>query len=101
MNATAIQAILALVEDLLPKITTSDAVQKVIDLLIAWAPIIFQFFKAEIPVVKNLIAILSSNPATLPAQRQSLNDLSASADAMWDDSYATAKKDEDAFLAGN
>ncbi len=101
MNSTAIQAILALVEEMLPSITNSTMVQKIIDVLIQWAPIIFQFFKSEIPVVKNLIAILSANDATLPAQRAALNDLSTQADAMWDASLAAAKADEAAFEAGN
>lgn len=91
MNAVAIEAILALIEEMLPKITSSGTVQKVIDVLVAWMPIIVQFFKNQIPVVQNIIAILRASPDATAAQIVTCETLSAQCDAAFDDALALAR----------
>lgn len=101
MNAASIQAILAIVLDLLPKITNSASVANVITLLENWMPVIVQFFQSEIPVVENIINTLKASDATLPAQRATLDALLKSSKTDWDAAYTAAKADEAAFQAGN
>lgn len=99
MNSTAITTLLAVVQLMLPKLTDSAAVQKIIDLLVAWTPIVVQFFKDQIPVVQNILAILASDPNATAEQIAECRALSAACDAAFDTALAAARA-ADAAAAG-
>lgn len=100
MNASAIQAILALILQFLPKITDSAAITNIINVLVQWMPVIFQFFKDQIPTVQTILAVLRADPHALPDQIASIDAMSAQCDAAFDAAVADALA-ADRALAGS
>jgi phage-related protein len=96
-----ITALIPLLQAFLPQLATaaSPAVQKVIDLLIAWIPLIIAEYKALLPIVQNIIATLGSNANATAEQLVQIRLLSARVDAAFDASMARAEAEDAA--AGN
>ena len=93
--SAAISAILALIEELLPVVTSASSaslITSILNALTAMLPFIIQEVEALITPVKNIIAALSANPATTAAQLATLQSLDASVDA----SFEAATADTDA-----
>ena len=83
-----IQAILALVEQLLPLITSSGSsatIDSIINALIKILPFVAQEVEALVPPIKNIIAALSANPATTADQLAQLQSLDQSVDKAFED----------------
>ena len=93
MDVTAIiTAILAMVEQLLPLITSSSNVtliDTILSTLIQMMPFIIKEVQTLYTPVKNIIAALSANPATTADQLASLQTLDAQTDAAFDAMVAT------------
>jgi phage-related protein len=92
--SAAISAILALIEELLPVVTSASnasLIASILNALTAMLPFIIQEVEALITPVKNIIAALSANPATTAAQLTTLQTLDASVDAAFE--AATADTD--------
>ncbi len=92
-----IVAILTLIEQLLPAITSStnaSLVDSIIKALIGMLPFITSEIQSVVPAVKNIIAALSANPATTAEQLSQLQALDAQVDAAFED----AAKDTDAGI---
>ena len=86
MNA-AIAAIITLIEQLLPAITSAgnaSVITSVLSALVQMLPFIIQEVQALITPVKNIIAALSANPATTADQLAQLQALDATVDAAFD-----------------
>ena len=82
-----IQAILALVEQLLPLITSSGSsatIDSIINALIKILPFVAQEVEALVPPIKNIIAALSESGVATADQMAALSALDASADAAFD-----------------
>lgn len=90
MDPTVIAGVLAVVQSVLPSITTSAAVQTAIDALVKLVPIVVQFAPKLVADVKVIIDVLTSNPAALPGQVANLQKLSAQSDADFDAAAAQA-----------
>lgn len=90
MNAI-VTTLLALVQQLLPVITTSATVQNIVNALVAILPAIVQEAEDLVPVVKNIIAALSANPAATADQLATLQALDAQCDAAFDTAAAAAQ----------
>ena len=91
----AIQAMLAMIEKLLPLITSAGnatLVDSIISTLSGFLPFIMQEVEALGPPIKNIIAALSTNPATNAAQAATLSTL----DKQVDDAFDAAAADTDA-----
>jgi hypothetical protein len=84
VTSTAISTILALVEDILPLVTNSGMVAKVVSTLELLLPIIVQEYNDLVQPVKNIIAALSANPAATADQLAALQALDGQADAAFD-----------------
>ena len=87
MNA-AITAVIALIEQLLPAITSAgnaSIIASVLNALVSMLPFIIQEVQALITPVKNIIAALSANPATTADQLATLQALDAQVDAAFND----------------
>lgn len=91
-------AVLALIEALLPAGTNAVLIGKIIDALIALYPIISQEYKDLMPIVKNIIVALRSDPSTTTAQLDALDVMEAQLDADFD-AAATAAEAEDGTSA--
>lgn len=92
-----VQAILALLEQLLPAITSASnasLINSILDALVKMMPFIIDEVESLITPVKNIIAALSANPATTADQLQQLQAL----DKQVDDAFDEAAKDTDAGI---
>lgn len=90
-----VTSIIAMIESLLPAITSSAnaaLIGNILNVLSGALPFIIQEIQALYTPVKNIIAALSANPATLADQLTQLQQLDAQVDAAFDD----AAKDTDA-----
>lgn len=91
----AIQALLALIGQLLPLITSSAnaaLISGIITTLEQFLPFIIQEVSSLYAPVKNIISALSANPATTSAQLTQLQAL----DKTTDDAFEAAALDTDA-----
>jgi len=91
----AIQAMLGMITQLLPLITSSanaTMVGAIIETLSGFIPYIVQEISSLYEPVKNIIAALSSTPATTAAQLATLQAL----DKTVDDAFDAAASDTDA-----
>lgn len=89
-----VQAILTLIEQLLPAITSASnasLISSVLDALVKMMPFIVDEISALATPVKNIIAALSANPATTTDQLAQLQVL----DKQVDDAFEDAAKDTD------
>jgi hypothetical protein len=95
MNLSVIvQAVIALIEAILPNLTVSATVEKIIQALITILPAIVQEAQDLAPAVKNIIAALSSNPATTAEQLAALQALDAQVDAAFEQAAAAAQAED-------
>lgn len=88
----AISAILALIEQLLPAITSAantSLIDTIITALTNMLPFIIQEATSLVTPVKNIIAALSANPATTAAQLLQLQTLDTQVDAAFDAAAAS------------
>ena len=95
--SAAITAILALIEQLLPAITSVGNVtliDSIISALTSLMPFIIQEIESLVTPVKNIIAALSASPATTTSQLAQLQGLDSQVDAAFD--AAAAQTDADA-----
>jgi hypothetical protein len=82
-----ISSVLAMIESLLPAITSGanvTIVDGVITALTNMLPFIIQEVESLVTPVKNIIAALSANPATTAAQLAQLQALDAQVDTAFD-----------------
>lgn len=83
-----VQAVLALVTGLLPKLADSATISNIIVTLTQLLPIVQQEIADVAPAVKNIIAALSANPAATADQLAALASLDAQVDAAFDKAAA-------------
>ena len=99
----AIEAILILIEQVVGAVGGSSAAQGVIEsvvnALIKLIPVIVQFAPPMIEKVKQIIAILEANDATLPDQIAALKAQLPADDAAFDEAADTAEKNDAAAEA--
>lgn len=91
----AIQAMLAMIEQVLPMLTGAAnvaLVDSIISTLSGFLPFIVQEVETLGPPIRNIIAALSANPATNAAQAATLSTL----DKQVDDAFDAAATDTDA-----
>ena len=84
--SAAFTAILALIQQLLPVLSGSDAtlIASIINVLEKWVPLIITGVEELYQPVKNIIAALSANPATTADQLVTLQSLDAQVDAAFE-----------------
>lgn len=97
----AITAVLALIEQILPLLGSSQAtlIASIIDALTKWLPLIIQEVSALYTPVKNIIEALSANPATTADQLATLQQLDAQVDTAFE--AIAAQVDPDAPAASS
>jgi len=97
----ALTAVLALIEQILPLLGSSQAtlIASIIDALTKWLPLIIQEVSALYTPVKNIIAALSANAATTADQLATLQQLDAQVDTAFE--AAAAAVDPDAPAASS
>lgn len=100
-----IQTILSLISTtLLPLIVsggTATQIESILATLTNVVPFIVQEAESLVPVVKNIIAALSANPATTESQLASLQALDLQCDAAFDSVAAATDADVAAEGAGS
>lgn len=88
MISAAVMAALTLIEQILPLLTggstTVSLISNIIQALIKFMPLIENEVETVYQSVKNIIAALSSNPATTAEQMSSLQALDKQVDEAWD-----------------
>lgn len=92
-------AVLSLIAALLPLGTNSALIEKIIEALVAIEPMIVAEYQDLVPIVKNIITALRSDPSTTGAQLDALDAFEASLDAAYE-TAATAAAAEDAAAGG-
>lgn len=93
MNA-AITALLALLQALMPMLTSATSVQSVINALVQIIPVLVKEFQDVVPIIKNIIAALSENPATTEEQLAELAKLDEKVDAEFEAAAAAAQAED-------
>lgn len=93
-----ITVLLALVQQIAPGATT-DLIATIIEDLIQIVPVVIKEAQDLLPVIKNIIAALQSNPASVSDQLDALDQLDAQVDAAFDAAAAQAQADDDAAAA--
>lgn len=96
MIGNAVQALVALLEALLPQLgsASSPIVKATLDALLAWFPLIVAEYQALKPVVLNAIEALKSNGNITPEQLEALKTLSAQLDDSFDKAIAAAEAED-------
>jgi hypothetical protein len=84
MNSTAIAAVLALIEDILPLVSSSKTVTVILNTLAEILPAIVAEAADLVQPVKNIIAALTANDAATADQLAALKAMDAQADAAFD-----------------
>ncbi len=93
--ATIIPAILALLQSIIPSLSSASAITQIIATLTSIIPVIVKEVQDVVPMVKNIIAALKSNDVITPEQMTALEALDAQCDADFE-TAATAAQAEDA-----
>lgn len=99
MNATLITTLLALFQQLAGGGATTSLIAKIIAILTDLVPIIIKEYQDLMPIVRNIIVALKSDPSTTAAQLEQLQVQEAQWDAEFE-AAATAALAEDAAAAG-
>jgi len=94
MLETIVLAVVSLMTQILPLINDSSQVAKFITLLIQILPTVEKLAANLVQPIKNIIASLSSNPATDAEQLKTLQDLDSQYDQAFE-AAATAAEAED------
>lgn len=85
-----VSAVLALIQILLPNIGTASVVGKVIEAMVQIIPFLVQEYKDLLPMARNIIAALSTNPATTAEQLATLQALDAQCDQAFEAAASNA-----------
>jgi len=95
MTADIVLGVLEIIQQVLPLLnnggTSTKAITTIVTQLEKWLPLIVQELSVLYGPVKNIIAALSANPATLAEQQATL----ATIDAQVDTAFEAAAKDVD------
>lgn len=83
-------AVLALILQLLPVGGNAALIDKIIEALVAVYPLILQEYKDLVPIVKNIIAALRSDSSTMAGQLDALDKMEAQLDADYETAAAAA-----------
>lgn len=90
--------ILAILQAIVPSLTSSSVVQQVINALIQIIPVLVKEAQDLVPMIKNIIVALSSNPAATADQLATLKALDQLTDSAFEAAAAKALA-EDAAAA--
>jgi len=88
MNAQILLGILNAILAIIPNITSSKVINQIVAWLIQIEPTIVAFAKDVGPVISNIVAAFSANPATTAAQLAVLKQLDATVDKSFDDAFS-------------
>ena len=91
MLQAVVTAIIGLMTQFLPLVTSSTQVTNFITMLIQILPTVEQLAQDLVQPIKNIIASLSANPATDAEQLKALQDLDAQYDAAFDAAATAAE----------
>lgn len=92
----AITAILAMLAQIAGTASEVSTISKIVETLVQIVPALVSEAKALVPMVKGIIAALSSNPTTTPAQLETLKALDAQVDADFEAAATAAQAEDDA-----
>jgi hypothetical protein len=88
-----IPVIIGLIQQLLPVLSGAGApaiIEKVLTVLVQVIPLLVDEYTALLPMVRNIIAALSANPATTAEQLATLAALDVQTDAAFEAAAASA-----------
>lgn len=88
MNITVIATVLQTILAIIPQLTDSKGINKVVTMLIQIVPIAVQEAKDLLPMIQNIIAALSAKDGVTPDQLAALKALDAQVDAAFDAAVA-------------
>lgn len=89
-----IPAILALLQTIIPSLSSASAIGSIITTLTQIIPVVVKEVQDVVPMIKNIIAALKTNDAVTPEQLDQLAILDAKCDADFE-AAATAAQAED------
>ncbi len=95
---TILAAVLSLLQTVAPALSSSSVIQSVINILTQILPVAIKEVQDVTPAIKNIIAALSTNPATTADQLATLKALDTLTDANFE-AAATKALAEDAAAA--
>jgi hypothetical protein len=88
MNLTIIATLLQMILSIIPQLTDSKGVNKVVAMLLQVVPIVVKEAQDLLPMVQNIIAALSAKDGVTPDQLAALKALDAQVDAAFDQAVA-------------
>jgi hypothetical protein len=95
----ALTGFLAIIQALIPSISSSVVVQQVLNGLIQIIPVLVKEAQDLVPMVKNIIAALSANPASTADQLATLKALDQLTDSAFEAAAAKALAEDAAAAA--
>jgi hypothetical protein len=88
MNLTIISTVLQTILSIIPQITDSKGINKIVTMLLQIVPIIVKEAQDLLPMVQNIIAALSSKDGVTADQVAALKVLDAQVDAAFEQAVA-------------
>lgn len=99
MESIVIGLVLPLIEELLPLFGVGGATSSTIGLIIKGLqtaiPLLGNLASSLVPKIKNIIAVISADPAATQAQLDALKKLDADSDAAFDAALAAAEAEDE------
>lgn len=94
-----IPVILTLLQTIVPALGSSSAIAAVVNALIQIVPLLIKEYQDVLPMIKNIIAALRSNPETTAELVAQLTVLDAQVDTAFDAAVAKAEAEDAAIAA--
>lgn len=88
MNLSILLTVLNAFLAIIPNVSNSQALNKVVAAILSFEPIITQFYSEIKPTIENIIAAVSANPASTATQLAALKALDVTTDKAFDDAFA-------------
>lgn len=101
MSLSILTTLLSAIAKILPSLTGSTAIQNIIDMVIAFLPLIASSYSQLLPQVQDIIAIISQKEDVTDEQIKLLQQASAVIDAHAQATAAAARAADAAFRLAN
>jgi len=89
-----LETILAILTAIAGTTAETSTITAIVNALVALVPVLVKEYRAMVPIVKNIIAALSANPASTAEQLATLQALDAQVDSDFESAAAEAQAED-------
>lgn len=101
MSLSILTTLLSAIAKILPSLTGSTAIQNIIDVIVAFLPLIASTYSQLLPQVQDIISVLTQSDDITDDQIKTLQAASALIDAHAQSTIAAARLADAAYRAAN